>query len=113
MLNATFGETRISRQLSRREVDRQFVERRGELLIVRDFASHQERQRVLDTWIVSELLQVLVNDLGPRLRGQVAAKVNSRVAVGVDERAGPVVPAESLTSGPPPLRTRNSGFTAT
>src|SRR3954454_20018655 len=84
-------EARVSGKLAGRKVDRKLVERGGELLIMRDLAGHQKGQRVLHTWIVGELLQVLVDYLRPRFRGEITAQVHRRVSVGVDERAGPVV----------------------
>ncbi len=76
-------EPLVAGQLTGRKVHRKVVERRGELLEVRDFASHEKAQGVLNARVGRELLEIFVHDLGPRLRRDVAAQVDSRIAVGV------------------------------
>ena len=51
-----------------------------ERLHVRDLARHQELQRVLRAGIVGEVDQPLVDDLGPRFGGDVAAQVHVEFA---------------------------------
>jgi hypothetical protein len=47
---------------------------------VRDFARHQELQRIARTRVSGEVHQPLVHDLGTRLRRNVAAKINIQLA---------------------------------
>ena len=56
------------------------VQRRGKRLHVRDLARHQELQRILRADVVAEVDQPLVDDLGARLGGDVAAQIDVELA---------------------------------
>ncbi len=45
-------------------------------LHVGDFAGHQELKRLLGPGIVAEIDETLIDDLGPRLGGDVAAQID-------------------------------------
>ena len=47
---------------------------------MRDLARHQKLQRVLRAGIAAEIDEALVDDLGPRLGGDVAAQVDVKLA---------------------------------
>lgn len=65
------------------------LERERERLHVRDLAGHQELQRVLAAGVVAEIDQPLVDDLGPRLRGDVAAQIDVKLAGDLQIVGGP------------------------
>ncbi|MNC59383.1 hypothetical protein D3C75_1091870 [compost metagenome] len=52
--------------------------------LVGDFAAHQKAQRVLDAWVVGDVDQPFIDDLGPRLGGNVRTQVGSGFANGID-----------------------------
>ena len=63
-----------------------------------DFARHQELQRVLGAGIVAEIDQPLVDDLGARLGGDVAAQIDVELAGDFKIVGGPALPTELLSS---------------
>ena len=56
-----------------------------------DLAGHEELQRVLRAGIVAEIDQALVDDLGPRLGGDVAAQIDVQLAGDLQVVRGPRV----------------------
>ena len=67
------------------------LQRGRERLHVRDLARHQELQRVLGAGVVAEVDQALVDDLGPRFGGDVAAQVDVEFAGDLQVVGGPRV----------------------
>ena len=67
-------------------------ERRGERLHVGDLTRHQELQRVLGAGVGGEVDQALVDDLGARLGGDVAAQIDVELAGDLQVVRRPRVP---------------------
>ena len=67
------------------------LERGRESLHMGDFPRHQELKRILGAGVVAEIDQALVDDLGPRFGGDVAAQVNVELAGDLEVVRGPRV----------------------
>ena len=77
---------------------------------VRDFARHEELQGVLGSAVVGKIDQPLVDDLGPRLGGDVAAQIDVEFAGDLEVIRGPGVPIELYRLTPPPPAMAMSGI---
>ncbi|MGY3469810.1 hypothetical protein ACVW0I_006681 [Bradyrhizobium sp. LM6.11] len=84
-------------------------ERQRERLHVRDLAGHQELQRVLAAGVIAEIDQPLVDDLGPRLRGDVAAQIDVELAGDLQIVGGPGISLGVEEIDPTAARDRDQG----
>ena len=89
MIGVDVAVAGIALEHSRREVGLDGPQRRFELLEVRHFACHQEVERRQHVFVVGELHQVFVDDLGARFGGYVRTQIDRQVAVGIDVGALP------------------------
>ncbi|MNS07037.1 hypothetical protein D3C72_384720 [compost metagenome] len=71
-------------KLAGREVGGDGVERLLEGLLVGHLTRHEEGQGVLDSGIVGDVDQPLIDDLGPRFGGDIGTQIAGRIADGVD-----------------------------
>lgn len=67
---------------------------------MRHFTRHQKAQRLLDAGIVSGIDQSLVDDLGPRLGGDVRTQIRGGVSDGIDIPGVPKLTAGIDQRGP-------------